>query len=98
MAPKKIFEAQFKLKIYRVSYSIASWSHVNISLAGKVILINSSLQSIPLLPFLLLYLRHCRKSISKLMRNFHWAKGGNHSDIRLMGWNTAILKKFEGQV
>lgn len=32
------------------------------------------------------------------MRNFHWGKGGNHSDIRLMGWNTAILKKFEGQV
>lgn len=82
--------------VSRISRTIASWNHGSLSKAGRHTLITSSLLSIPMY-----YLEayplpdSTLNSISKLAKNFLWAKSGNSGGIHLISLNIATLNKIK---
>lgn len=93
---KRLLVNQCNYLIERVSNCIKSWNHSQMSIGGRVVLVNSSLVSIP---FYLLSCYHIPdttlESITKLARHFIWGKGSNNSDISYLSWSITSLHKSE---
>ena len=76
---------------------ISYWNQLHISYAGKVILINSILMSIPSYTLSVYPLPDSvLDQLAKLARSFLWHRGGNRSGLSLVAWNRAMLSKTEG--
>lgn len=97
ISPNRILISQLNHLANKVHRSISSWNHASISATGKVVLLNSSIFS---LPNYFLSVMHLPDSIldqiSKLSRSFLWGNGNSGRGFHTIGWTVTTLKKSEG--
>lgn len=97
ISPNRLLVSHFSPLISRLQRLTSFWNQLHITYAGKVILINSVLLSVPSYT---LFVYHMPDSvldqITRIARNFLWHKDGNRSDLPLVSWNRAMLDKPDG--
>lgn len=81
-SPKRLAISNFTAMLAKIENSISFLRHFRISMAGKTILINSSIMPIPLY-YLFVYPipDSILDAITKAARSFFWSKGGNRKGM-----------------
>lgn len=97
ISPRRLAQTCFRGMVEKVERSIATWHKSNISRAGKITLINSSLLSIPLYYLSVYPVSDCiLDQISTCARNFLWSSSGNRSGMHLVNSRDTMLGRSEG--
>lgn len=97
VSPKRLALAVFNTMIAKIQYLCSRWRHLHLSSAAKVVLINSSLLSVPTY-YLSVYPIHdsTLHEIKKITRGFFWHKGGDRNGIHVVSWDDLTDSKPEG--
>ena len=83
--------------INKCQIKLSKWAQKNISMAGKVTLINSVLNALPI--YLLSFFKIPQKVVHRLVtlqRNFLWGGDREHKKIPWVKWEEVCLPKAEG--
>lgn len=96
VSPKRLAVASFKPMVDRISHTYHRWENFKLSPATKTVLINSSLMFIPtytlsvyLIPETIL------SDITRVVRNFFWAKHSNGKGIHYVAWRNITESKIK---
>lgn len=86
ISPSRLSINNFNFWLNRVEAAINSWYRLSISFAGHMVLINSSIFSLPTyLLSMFLIPDSILEKISKLAKNFLWGRNGNRSGFHTIG-------------
>lgn len=76
---------------------LTSWKAKNLSLAGRITLAKSVIQSTPIYPMMSGEVPNaCLKDIQKIQRGFVWGQYDDQRRVHLVNWNTVTLPKSLG--
>lgn len=93
-APKK---EHFLHIIDSMKAKLSAWKATLLTPAGRIILIKSTLQSIPAYPMQMTTLpASICKQVDKICRDFLWAKNSNQNGLHLVNWTKCCLPKEHG--
>lgn len=95
--PKKLSVSNCRSLLDKVAIAVNSWNHSTLSLAGKVVMISSSI--LPTLTyFVSIYFipDTTIKDISKLVRKFRWVASSSNRGFHSIGWSLVTQNKSEG--
>lgn len=97
VSPRCLLIKDHEELISRIEKKLAGWKRATLNQAGRVTLINSVLNSMPvhLLSSTWTPLTVVDK-ISRIARNFLWEKGDSTRGLHLIGWDTVTRPKAEG--
>ncbi|XP_039129019.1 uncharacterized protein LOC120265197 [Dioscorea cayenensis subsp. rotundata] len=97
ISPKRLALSNFSRMLDKTERILSNWSHSKISMAGKTILINSILMSIPVY-YLSVYPvpDSVLDGITKAATAFFWSKGGNRKGMNSVNWTDITLGHSEG--
>ncbi|XP_039113810.1 uncharacterized protein LOC120249385 [Dioscorea cayenensis subsp. rotundata] len=97
ISPHRITVRQLSPLVSKTATSIGAWNHAHISQAGRVVLLNSCIFSLPVYLLSIFYIPDSiLESLSKLARNFLWGRHGKNHGFHSIGWRTVTLSKSEG--
>lgn len=87
----------FQFIIEKIEAKLAGWKSKHLSLAGRVSLIKSVIETIPS------HIMHCNllpvsvsNKIDQLSKNFLWGSSSNHKKIHAINWDTVTRPKALG--
>ncbi|XP_057779509.1 uncharacterized protein LOC130998093 [Salvia miltiorrhiza] len=87
----------WKFLIEKVSNKVASWKKRHLSLAGRITLVKSVLQSIPVYQLSLAFIpKAVIKELNSLFSKFLWGGGTQTGGITWFKWNALCLNKDSG--
>lgn len=95
---KRLNKEQYRPFIERIEQRLEGWQGRRLSRAGRLVLVNSVLSSLPIY-FMASFIlpKWVIKRIDKIRRRFLWGKSGNTSyEIPLLNWNAICLPKEWG--
>ncbi|XP_039130949.1 uncharacterized protein LOC120267377 [Dioscorea cayenensis subsp. rotundata] len=97
ISPKRMAKATFNVLTDNIKSRCSRWMHSKLSPAGKAVLINSSLFSLPIY-YLSVYPIYdsILMEINRIVRRFFWSKSSNGKGIHAVAWNELTIPKPEG--
>lgn len=97
VSPKKLAISHFDNMIKKINKAASGWNNAKISIAGEIILINSSLMAIQ--SYYLAVYQVYGSSLDKISRSAKkllWASSNNSSGMPMVSWNNTILDQSNG--
>lgn len=97
VSPKKLAISHFDNMIKKINKAASGWNNAKISIAGEIILINSSLMAIQ--SYYLAVYQVSGSSLDKISRSAKkllWASSNNSSGMPMVSWNNTILDQSNG--
>ncbi|KAG8374776.1 hypothetical protein BUALT_Bualt10G0030900 [Buddleja alternifolia] len=93
--PKK--SACFNLIMEKMSHKLAGWKQKNLSFAGRITLLKSVAQALPVYQMSTFLLpKHLCNDLDHLMRTFLWNPSQNNKVLALKSWDTICSPKSRG--
>jgi mannosylglycoprotein endo-beta-mannosidase len=93
-APRR---SDFQYLVEKVKVKLAGWKAQQLSLAGRITLVKSVIQAIPIYPMLSMKVPiWCLNEIQKIQRSFIWGDSDNKRHTHMVGWNIMTLSKQSG--
>jgi hypothetical protein len=84
----------FQYLIEKIKGRLAGWKAKQLSLAGRITLAKSVIQSIPVYPMMSMPIpKSCLNEIEKLQRSFIWGDGEDKRKTHMVGWDTMTKPK-----
>eukprot|EP00253_Pinus_taeda_P017089 PITA_17089 len=76
---------------------VANWAFRNLNMAGRIVLVKSVLQAIPIYPLLIMAVPlGIYSKIREIMRNFIWGGSNHQKKWALVSWNHLTERKEKG--